>query len=244
MKTEGIIYVLNCPCTIADRNYYQDFIQQGLSKGASIITVAINARKIVMYNQNPEFRMIFEQNEVLPVPDGIGATIPLRLFNKKLSAKIDFPGFMFNFCHINGIRCYFLGTTESNNEKAVAQIAKDYPGIKITGRHSGFDINEEELLTNWAKNKTQVVYLAMGSPRQELLSARLAQRSSGIIFVGVGGRFDILANEKKRAPRFLINLGLEWTYRFFNEPARIKQQRKDMIAYLSLFSKRLLNKAD
>ena len=240
MKTEGIIYVLNCPCTVADRNYYQSILQQVLSNGISIITIAINARKIVMYNQNPDFKMIFEQNAVLPVPDGIGATVPMRLFNKTLSEKIDFPGFMFDYCNRNKVRCYFLGTTDPVNKKAVAEIAKMYPGIKITGRHSGYEINEEDLLEELIESKTQVVYVAMGSPRQEFLSSRLANKSSGIIYVGVGGRFDIIANEKKRAPRFLIYLGLEWTYRFFSEPSRIKQQRKDMIAYLSLFSKRLL----
>ena len=240
METKEVIQVLNCPCTIADRIYYQNFIQKGLGNGTSIIAVAINARKIVMFNQDPEFRKIFEQNVVLPVPDGIGATIPMRLFNKKASQKIDFPGFMFDFCSRNGLRCYFLGTTELRNEKAVNQIANLYPGIKITGRHSGFDINEEELLAEWSKTETQVVYLAMGSPRQELLSARLSKRSHGIIFVGVGGRLDIIANAKKRAPKLLITLGLEWSYRFISEPSRIKQQRKDMFAYLSLFSKEML----
>ena len=239
MQTEEVIHVLNCPCTIADRNYYQNFIHKRLDDGVSIITVAINARKIVMFNQDPEFRKVFEHNLVLPVPDGIGATIPMRLFNKKASQKIDFPGFMFDFCSRNGLRCYFLGTTESRNEKAVAQIAKLYPGIKITGRHSGFEINEQSLLLEFEETQTQVVFVAMGSPRQEIFSARLAENISGIIFVGVGGRFDILSNEKKRAPSLLIHLGLEWTFRFISEPYRIKEQKKDMIAYLSLFSKRL-----
>ena len=243
METGEVIRVLNCPCTIADTDHYQDFIQKGLNDGKSIITVAINARKIVMYNHDSEFRKIFEQNVVLPVPDGIGATIPMRLFNKKASPKIDFPGFMLDFSSRKVLRCYFLGTTESRNEKAVNHIANLYPGIKITGRHAGFNINEEKLLSELAETRTQVVYVAMGSPRQEIFSARLAEKTFGIIFVGVGGRFDILANEKKRAPRLLIRLGLEWTYRFFSEPARIKHQRKEMIAYLSLFSNALLNKS-
>jgi N-acetylglucosaminyldiphosphoundecaprenol N-acetyl-beta-D-mannosaminyltransferase len=244
LETEEVIYVLNCPCTIADREHYKNIIHKALSNGTSIITVAINARKIVMFNYDPEFRKIFDQNVVLPVPDGIGATVPMRLFNKKASQKIDFPGFMFDLCDRNGVRCFFLGTTESLNEKAVAEIQKIYPGIIITGRHSGFDIDEEALLAAWFKSKTQVVYIAMGSPRQEVLSARLAKRISGVIFVGVGGRFDIIANEKKRAPKLLINLGLEWSFRFFSEPTRIKQQKKDIIAYLSLFSHRLFHKAD
>jgi N-acetylglucosaminyldiphosphoundecaprenol N-acetyl-beta-D-mannosaminyltransferase len=242
LNIEKVINVLDCPCTIADKTFYRDVIQNGLGNGTSIITVAINARKIVMFNQNPEFRALFEQNTVLPVPDGIGATVPMRLFNKKVSEKIDFPGFMFEFCNTNGIKCYFLGATESTNEKAVAQIAKMYPGITITGRHCGFDIDEEKILADLFRTQTQVVFIAMGSPKQEFLSSRLSKKSTGIVFVGVGGRFDILANEKKRAPKFLIKCGLEWSYRFISEPYRIRYQKNDILAYLDLFIRRIFTR--
>ena len=241
-REESIINVLNCPCTSSDKENYQRIIHEGLVKRKNIITIAINLRKIVIYNNNPEFRMIFEQNNILPVPDGIGATIPMRLFNKKKTEKIDFPGFMFNFCNKNNIRCYFLGSTESNNKKAVEEIERTYPGIKISGRHPGFNINEDKLLDDWLKSETQVVFIALGSPKQELLSAKLAKKCQGIIFVGAGGRFDILAGVKKRAPKIFIRLGLEWIYRFISEPKRIKKQRKELIMYFSLFMKRLVSK--
>ena len=242
IKEADIYYVLNCPCTIADKDNYQRIIHKGLIERKNIITIAINARKIVMYNNKPEFREIFAHNNILPVPDGIGATLPMLLFNKKKSEKIDFPGFMFDFCNKNNIRCYFLGTTEFNNKKAVRVIEKTYPGIKISGHHPGFNINEDKLLDELLKSETKVVFVAMGSPKQELFSAKLANKSSGIIFVGVGGRFDILAGDKNRAPKLLIYLGLEWTYRFFSEPGRIKQQKKELIMYFSLFIKRLIFK--
>ncbi len=236
-KEESIINVLNCPCTIADMDNYRRILHKVLIEKTNLLTIAINARKVVMFNKNPEFKAIFKENNVLPVPDGIGATVPMRLFNKKKSEKIDFPGFMFDFCDKNNIKCFFLGTTESNNKKAVTEIEKTYPGIKISGRHSGFNINEDKLMDDWIKSETQVVFVAMGSPRQELLSAKLAKQSSGIIFVGVGGRLDIIAKKKKRAPELVIFLGLEWAYRFFSEPRRIKENYRILIAYLSLFIK-------
>ena len=236
-KEESIINVLNCPCTIADMENYRRIIHKTINEKTNLLTIAINARKIVMFNKNPEFKAIFKENNVLPVPDGIGATVPMRMFNKIKSGKIDFPGFMFDFCDKNNIRCFFLGTTESNNKKAVEKIEKTYSGIQISGRHSGFNINEDKLRDDWLKSETQVVFVAMGSPRQELFSAKLTKNSSGIIFVGVGGRFDILSGEKKRAPELVIFLGLEWAYRFFIEPRRITQNYRILMAYLSLFIK-------
>jgi N-acetylglucosaminyldiphosphoundecaprenol N-acetyl-beta-D-mannosaminyltransferase len=176
----------------------------------------------------------------LPVPDGIGATIPMRLFNKKKTKKIDFPGFMLDLCDKNNFCCFFLGTTDQRNKLAVDEIRESFPGIKISGRHSGFNINEDKLLNDLHINKTQIVFVAMGSPLQELFCAKLAKRCKGIIFVGVGGRFDILAKEVKRAPKLLILLGLEWTYRFFSEPRRIINQKGDILMYLSLFFRRLI----
>jgi len=241
MENEINIYsVLNCPCTIADKVFYHNFIKECIAKGKTIITIAINARKIVMYNNNSGFREIFVQNYVLPVPDGIGATIPMRLFNKMKTEKIDFPGFMFDFCDKNKLTCFFLGTTDHRNKLAVKEIHKSFPGIIISGRHSGYNINEDKLVDDICDKKTKIVFVAMGSPLQELFCAKLAKRCKGIVFVGVGGRFDILAKEVKRAPKLLITLGLEWTYRFFSEPRRIKQQRKDMFMYLSLFFRRLI----
>lgn len=244
LKEPNIVRVLNCPCTIANEKHYESIISDKLRERKNIIVVAINLRKIVLYNSNPEFKEIFTQSNVLPVPDGIGATIPMRLFNKTKTKKIDFPGFMFDFCNNNKIRCYFLGTTDSNNEKAVKEIRRAYPGIIISGRHSGFDIKERYLINDWLKNRTQVVFVAMGSPRQELLSARLAKKCPGVIFVGVGGRFDILAGAKKRAPKVFILLNLEWAYRYFSDPRRIIQQKKDLILYFSLISKKLFLKSD
>ncbi|MGF1584847.1 MAG: WecB/TagA/CpsF family glycosyltransferase [Bacteroidales bacterium] len=240
IRGENSINVLNCPCTVADKDSYQNIIWELLNNKENLITIAINARKIVLYNKNPDFRRVFEENNILPVPDGIGATVPMRIFNKKKTKKIDFPGFILDFCNINRIACYFLGTTEIRNKKAVEEIRKTYPGIKITGRHSGFNINEDELVNKLLNCKTKVLFVAMGSPLQELFCSKLAKRCKGILFVGVGGRFDILAKEVKRAPKLLIILGLEWTYRFFSEPRRIKQQRKDMLMYLSLFFRRLI----
>ena len=63
----------------------------------------------------------------------------------------------------------------------------------------------------------------MGSPRQEILIDKIIHNSPCKIFMGVGGVFDILAGELKRAPKWMITLGLEWLYRVYKEPFRIKR---------------------
>jgi len=66
--------------------------------------------------------------------------------------------------------------------------------------------------------------VALGSPRQELFAARLTARVPGILAVGCGGALDILSGEKSRAPAFMVDHGLEWLYRLYKEPARLRRQ--------------------
>lgn len=63
----------------------------------------------------------------------------------------------------------------------------------------------------------------MGSPRQEIFIEKVMDKTNTHIFMGVGGVFDIFAGELKRAPKWMITLGLEWLYRVAKEPVRIKR---------------------
>ena len=67
------------------------------------------------------------------------------------------------------------------------------------------------------------IFVAMGSPRQEIFLSKIMNVSNTHIFMGVGGVFDIFAGELKRAPKWMISLGLEWLYRVVKEPFRIKR---------------------
>ena len=63
----------------------------------------------------------------------------------------------------------------------------------------------------------------MGCPRQEMFIAKYMDRLPCKVFMGVGGSFDIIAGNVKRAPKWMINMGLEWLYRVIKEPFRIKR---------------------
>ena len=74
------------------------------------------------------------------------------------------------------------------------------------------------------KRNQKILFVAYGSPNQELwIAHHLHELKSVKIAMGVGGAFDFLAGERKRAPKWMQRLGLEWLFRLIQEPSRIKR---------------------
>jgi len=210
-----------CPCfEVTSKKVAEDFLLAKLSNEEGGYTAAINALKLVSYNENPITKEVIDK-AILQTPDGFGAQLAFRLQHKSKVIKLDLPGLAMELCQKNNLRLYFLGTTEENNMAAVKEAQRVYPGINIVGNMSGFFDNQEQVEKELEKTNPNIVMISMGSPRQEILSANLYKKFPGIIFVGSGGRMDILAGKLKRAPVWMQNNGLEWLYRFLQEPKRM-----------------------
>src|SRR5699024_10638344 len=115
----------------------------------------------------------------------------------------------------------FLGAKEHVVTKTVENIQKTYPHIIIAGYHHGYFSDEDEQISEIVKEiKPDLVFIALGSPRQERWITKHKDSFSKGIFMGVGGSFDVIAGEVKRAPDKWINMNLEWLYRLLKQPLR------------------------
>lgn len=119
---------------------------------------------------------------------------------------------------------YMLGATLETNRKAVALTREAYPGLDIVGASHGYLSNEDEqaAVANIARLKPDILWVALGAPREQdfVLRHRQALRGVGIIKTS-GGLFDFLAKEKARAPRWMQAAGFEWLFRLMLEPKRL-----------------------
>jgi UDP-N-acetyl-D-mannosaminouronate:lipid I N-acetyl-D-mannosaminouronosyltransferase len=89
------------------------------------------------------------------------------------------------------------------------------------------------------ESRPSLVFVALGSPRQELLIEELRAHHPAAFYLGLGGSFDIYSGLKKRAPLWMQRNGLEWTYRFLKEPSRARRETKRLRFLLMLASGRL-----
>jgi UDP-N-acetyl-D-mannosaminouronate:lipid I N-acetyl-D-mannosaminouronosyltransferase len=185
------------------------------------ILVAVNAEKI--FNATKITRKIINNN--LGYPDGIGAVYALR--KKGILQKTRIPG-----CdlwleiikkHHTTKTFYFVGAKPEIINATIKKIIQKYPQINICGYRDGYikDDNEKELLINDILiKKPDIVFVAMGSPKQELLMMELFQKHTAI-YQGLGGSFDLFVGLVKETPQFLQDHGLHWLYRAIQQPMNL-----------------------
>ena len=117
-----------------------------------------------------------------------------------------------------------LGATEKVNSKAKKVLIDKYPNINLLGRQNGYFEDESIVFDKIKKLNPQIVMIAMGSPKQEKLAAKLHELIPSALLIGCGGALNILTGEVKRAPIFYQKNHLEWFYRLLKEPSRFKRQ--------------------
>ena len=188
------------------------------------ILAAVNAEKII--NRDPRIKEII--NNSIGYIDGAGPVLAARRKGVYDACKI--PGcelwlkIIDRFCHTRSF--YLLGSTQSVVEETFRQLQKDFPGIVIAGFHDGYlatESQKKDVIKDIRCKKPDIIFVAMGSPRQELLMAEL-QEIHPALYMGLGGSFDIYTGKAKRAPKWWIEHNLEFAYRLMKEPKRISRQ--------------------
>lgn len=193
--------------------------------GRKGILVAINAEKIL--HATPQTRDIINRN--IGYCDGAGAVLALHRHGHPDAVKL--PG-----CELwlkivaalapQGKTFYLVGGRQEVIEQTVQRLRADFPGIRIAGWRNGYLKTDDEkaaLLADIAAQRPDVVFVAMGSPRQELLMEEMMERHAAI-YQGLGGSFDVYVGTVRRAPAWWVRHNLEFLYRLLRQPSRIKRQ--------------------
>jgi N-acetylglucosaminyldiphosphoundecaprenol N-acetyl-beta-D-mannosaminyltransferase len=121
-----------------------------------------------------------------------------------------------------GWSVYFLGAQQHVVDRLVEVVAAERPALRIAGAHHGYldDASDAHLKLELARLQPDILFIAMGSPRQELWMLELPQHAATIT-IGVGGSFDVLAGFKKDAPAWMRGRGLEWLFRLSQDPRNL-----------------------
>ncbi len=186
------------------------------------ILIAINAEKIL--KDDKKLTDIINNN--IGYPDGIGAVWALK---KKGFIVEKIPGVELWQEIINRYSSsksfYLIGASDAVINETVKKLRIDFPGISIVNFRNGFFKNgdKELLIKDLIEKKPDVVFVAMGTPKQEFLMNDLINAYPAL-YMGLGGSFDIYCGILNRAPEFFLKLKIEWLYRLLKEPARITRQ--------------------
>lgn len=182
------------------------------------LIVTPNAEIAYRASQDPGLAAILNGAD-LAVPDGAGLVLAARLLGDPVPQKVAGADLATNLLHALNLRrrgrIYLLGGRPEVVEQAARRIAQQYPGIHIAGYRDGyFGPSEEANIIEAIRNaNVDILFVGLGSPRQEQWLSQHLQELKARIAMGVGGTIDVWADPKVRAPAWMIRWNLEWLYR-------------------------------
>ena len=191
----------------------------------SKMIITPNAEILQMFDQRPEVREALMQADYV-VPDGVGVLLAAKRLGQPLKEKvagIELGTHLLERSAQEGKRVFFLGAKPGVAEAAKKEVEKKMPGIQIVGVQDGYFKPEEEpaLIERINGLDVDMLFVCLGAPKQELWMAAHKKDLKVGAMLGLGGTLDVLGNNVKRAPRWMIDLKLEWLYRVAKEPWRI-----------------------
>lgn len=190
------------------------------------ILIAVNAEKIL--NATPETRSIINRN--IGYCDGVGPLMLLHSMGYKEAVKVAGCELWLSITEqfYKEKTFYLVGSKQSVIEETVAKLKAQFKGIKIVGYRNGYlrDASDRAaVIDDVVEKRPDVVFVAMGSPKQEMLMEDMQQRHKAI-YQGLGGSFDVYTGHVNRAPQWWLDHNVEWLYRLISQPRRITRQIK------------------
>lgn len=197
-----------------------EYLTKKLSSEADkFYVVTPNPELVVIANKDKNYQKILNNAEI-SLPDGVGVLLAGKILGKSLKERItgvDLVEKLSERIAKRGVTAAFLGGRPGVAVRAAECLKKRYFGLKIT--FSGPEI------TNFKDfPKTDILFVAFGSPKQEIWISNNLKKFPIKAAIGVGGAFDMISGEMPRAPRVLRDNGLEWLYRLIRQPWRAKRQ--------------------
>ena len=218
-----------------------------LKKPHQIVTV--NPEFVISAQKDDEFKNILNSAD-LSVPDGAGLIFVSKyiLHNpiKERITGIDLMWKLSEEAAVNKFPIFLLGAQKGVAEKTALNLKKHFPGLIISGTFSGnpqldfinyedhrnFRMNDVkptkkdpnlEIIKKVNRAKPKILFVAYGAPKQDKFISRYKKVLNVPVMIGVGGSFDYISGKAKRAPKWMQKFGLEWLWRVFHEPWRLKR---------------------
>lgn len=201
-------------------------IEGFVDEGGPHLVATINPEFVMRANQDKEFARALESAD-LCLPDGTGVVWAARRQGCSIRGPVagtDMLPLLAAMCARRGFRLFLLGAAPGVADELASKLRSENPGLQVAAHSGSPDPSEDAgTLKLIHENNTQVLLVAFGHPKQELWIDRLKNRLGVAVAIGMGGAFDYLTGRVPRAPTWMRNVGLEWSYRLVKQPWRIRR---------------------
>lgn len=190
------------------------------------LVVAINPEKLMKAKEDPELKALLNRAE-FQIPDGIGVIIASKLIKGNITSRVtgvDMMDLIVREAARTQKSIFLYGAKPGVADKAAQQLVATYPDLIVAGTQDGYEQDTSKVIDTINTAQPDILFVAMGSPKQEQWIEQHRDNLYPILYQGVGGSFDVLAGNVKRAPTAFQRMGAEWLYRLLKEPSRLKRQ--------------------
>jgi len=197
-----------------------------MAKGNASSQVSfVNADCVNIAFSDNDYKAVLDKSQLV-LADGIGVRLAGSILNQNVRENIngtDMLPFLCAAAEQAGVSMYLLGGRPGIADGAAEWIAQRYPQMKMAGYRNGYFSDEEEpqVLEAIKQSGADILLVALGAPRQEKWIAANKLASGAKVSIGVGGLLDFYSGRIPRAPVWMRELGMEWFYRFWQEPRRM-----------------------
>jgi N-acetylglucosaminyldiphosphoundecaprenol N-acetyl-beta-D-mannosaminyltransferase len=245
--------ILSVKISVVDLNTTVFQVKNNIDNLNTSYVCCVPAHSIMDCYVHPEFLPAFN-NSYLNSPDGMAVVWILKLLGYKEVGRVYGPDLMNALCLVSlqtGYKHYFYGNTDAVLSDLKEKLEEKYPGIQIVGSIAPpfrelTDQEDKEICKQISSSGADILWVGLGSPKQELWMYNHQGKIDVPVMIGVGAAFDFLSGNKPQAPRWIQRSGLEWFYRFLQEPRRLWKRyllgypRFVVLIIIELFKKRIL----
>ncbi len=196
-----------------------------VERGGYVSVGMVNAAKVVVMRRDARLRQAVADSAMV-LADGQSVVWASRMLGLPLPERVAgidlFTGLLAEASR-RGYRVYFLGARRDVLDLMLAEVRRRYPGLAVAGARDGYFRagDESAVAAGIRRSGADLLFLGMSSPKKEMFVRKWGKSTGANVVHGVGGSFDVLAGRTRRAPAWCQDLGLEWLYRAWQEPARL-----------------------
>ena len=240
-----LVYLANAKMHALSMQGTLEIISRRIEENKFTQHTVINVAKFVNMQSDLSLQKAVNACDIINI-DGTGLLWGARLLGNDIPervAGIDLFQELLELSEEQEYPVFFLGAKESVLLEMHLKIKEKHPNLKIADHNHGyFWDNEQEVVDKIRNSGAYLLFVAISSPKKEIFINQWKDKLGVRFVMGVGGSFDVLAGKVKRAPLFMQKIGLEWFYRFLQEPRRMwKRYLVTNIKFVWLLTKSLLS---
>jgi N-acetylglucosaminyldiphosphoundecaprenol N-acetyl-beta-D-mannosaminyltransferase len=225
--------ILGVPVDVfASYRQAEEWVIRRMAGGHKTFCAAISSGKIHLAQQDSGLRDMFHAAD-LHICDGVAVVLAALVLHHKRVRRITGVQLFWDLiarAARDGLKVFLLGARPAANEGAHRRLLERYPRLQIVGRQDGYFLEDGEIVQRINQSGADMLFVALGSPRQEQWIHANRSRLDVPFCMGVGGTFDVVSGQVPWAPGWVRRLGMEWLYRTIREPrARLPRLGRDLL---------------